>query len=122
MEMARSLPLAVFRCRLFLMPRPRRLIRAQCVAAWVCAFSLVLVLANRFPRIAGCDETSWVLAAPSHITAKVMAKDFFVLPPPAAVRILLPRSVPLRIEAPDEQPLVSTSLDNRLFTRPPPSA
>ena len=107
---------------LLLIPRPRRLTRVQCAAAWVCALSLVLVLANRFPRIAGCDETSWVPSAPSRITAKVMAKGFFVLQPPVAVRILLPRSVPLRIEAPEEQPLVSIALDKRLFTRPPPSA
>ena len=50
-----------------------------------------------------------------------MAKDFFVLQPPAAVRILLPRSVPLRIEVSEERPPVSLALDNRLFTRPPPS-
>jgi hypothetical protein len=105
-----------------LIARPRHLTRVQCAAIWICAFSLVLVLANRFPRIEGNQQTSWVPSVPSHITAKVMAKDFFVLPPPAAVKILLPRFVPLRIEAPDEHPLVSISLDNRLFTRPPPFA
>jgi len=50
-----------------------------------------------------------------------MAKDFFVLPPPPTGRILLDRSAPLRIEISEEHPLVSLALDNRLFTRPPPS-
>jgi hypothetical protein len=105
-----------------LITRPRRLTRVQCAAVWVCAFSLVLALANRFPRMECNEGTSWVPSAPSHMTAKVMAKDFFVLQPPSAGRILLPRSVPLRIDIREEQPLVSISLDNRLFTRPPPSA
>jgi len=103
-------------------PRPRLLTRIQCVAAWICAISLVAVLANRFPRYSPCDDTSWVPASPSHLTAKVMAKEFFVLQPPAAARILLPRSVPLCVEEYAESPPVSTPLDNRLFTRPPPSA
>ena len=104
-----------------LIARPRRLTRVQCAAVWICAFSLVLVLANRFPRIEGNQQASWVLSAPSHITAKVMAKDFFVLPPPATGKISLPRTVPLQIETQKQMPLVSICLDNRLFTRPPPS-
>lgn len=104
-----------------LTPRSFRPTSVQCVMVWFCAFSLVLVLANRFPRSSGFDETSWVSSAPSHLTARVMAKDFFVFQPPAAVRILLPRSVPLRIEVSEERPLVSLVLVNRLFTRPPPS-
>jgi len=104
-----------------LITRPHRLTRIQCAAVWVCAFSLVLLLANRFPPIAGNGENSWVPSAPSHITAKVMAKDFFVLEPPPAARILLPRSVPSQVETREEHPLVSISLDNRLFTRPPPA-
>ena len=105
-----------------LITRPRRLTRVQCAAVWVCAFSLILVLANRFPRIQGNEETSWVPSAPSHMTAKVMAKDFFVLPLPPTGKILLPRSVPSRIETREEHPAFSISLDNRLFTRPPPAA
>jgi hypothetical protein len=101
---------------------PRRLTRVQRAAAWFCAFSLVLVLANRFPRIEGNEESSWVPSTPSHMTAKVMAKDFFVLQPPPTGRILLPRYVVARIEAREARPLVSVSLDNRLFTRSPPAA
>jgi hypothetical protein len=56
------------------------------------------------------------------MTAKVMAKDFFVLPLPPTGKILLPRSVPSRIETREEDPAFSISLDNRLFTRPPPAA
>jgi len=104
-----------------LLTRPRRVTRVQCAAAWICAFSLVLVLANRFPRIEGNQQTSWVPSAPSHITAKVMAKEFFVLPPPAIGKISLPRTVPQQIETQRQLPLVSICLDNRLFTRPPPA-
>jgi len=104
-----------------LIARPRRLTRVQCAAVWLCAFSLVLVLANRFPRIEGNQQTSWVPSAPSHITAKVMAKDFFVLPAPATGEISLPRTLPLQIETQRQLPPVSICLDNRLFTRPPPS-
>jgi hypothetical protein len=106
---------------LVITPRPLRLTRIHCVAAWICAISLVIVLANRFPRMEGSDGSSWVPSAPSHITAKVMAEDFFVLQSPSAVRILLPRSVPVRIEVSEELPVVSILLDNRLFTRPPPA-
>jgi hypothetical protein len=105
-----------------LIPRTCRLGRVQCAAAWVCAFSLVLVLANRFPRIEGNEETSWVAPAASHMTAKVMAKDFFVLPPPPTGSILLPRFVPLRIETREGHFVVSMPMDNRLLTRPPPSS
>ena len=103
-------------------PRSLRLTRIQCVAVWFFAFSLVLVLANRFPRGSGFDETSWVPSAPSHLTAKVMAKEFFVLQSPAAVRVLLHRPVSLPVEIYAERPTVSIAPDNRLFTRPPPSA
>jgi len=105
-----------------LITRPRRLTRVQCAAVWICAFSLVLALANRFPRMEGNEGTSWVPSAPSHMTAKVMAKDFFVLQPPPTGTILLPRCIPSRTETREEHPLVSISLDNRLFTRPPPAA
>jgi len=103
-------------------PRLRRLTRIQCVAAWICAISLVVVLVNRFPRYSPCEGISWVPSSSSHMTAKVMAKDFFVLPPPATDRILLPHSAPVRVEISEERPLTSNVLDNRLFTRPPPSA
>jgi hypothetical protein len=55
------------------------------------------------------------------MTAKVMAKDFFVLQPPAAARILLPRYVPMRVEIFEERSVASIALDNSLFIRPPPA-
>jgi hypothetical protein len=99
---------------------PRRPALMHSATVWVCACSLIVVLANRVPRIPR-NETSWIASAPSQMIAKVLAKDFFVLHPPAARSILLPRSVPLRIEAREVHPIVSTALDNRLLTRPPPS-
>ena len=105
-----------------LIPRLRRLTLIQGLAAWICALSLVVVLANRFPRYSSCDETSWVPSSSSHMTAKVMTKDFFVLQAPAAGRILFHRSAPVRVEISEERPLTSKVLGNRLFTRPPPSA
>lgn len=56
------------------------------------------------------------------MTAKVLAKDFYVLLPPASGAIALLRSIPSPLETREEHPIVSISLDNRLFTRPPPSA
>ena len=105
-----------------IMARPRRLTRVHCAAVWLCAFSLVLVLANRFPRNSSYNETSWVLSAPSQIVAKVLAKDFFLLLPPASGAITLIRSAPSPLALSEENPIVSISLDTRLFTRPPPSA
>jgi hypothetical protein len=105
-----------------LITRPRRLTRVQCAMVWVCSFSLVLVLANRFPQTTANKETSWVPSTPSHITAKVMVKDFFLLQPPPAARILLPHAISSPIKTREEHPLASIPLDNRLFTRPPPSA
>ena len=105
-----------------LIPRPRRLTRVQCAVLWICAVSLVIVLANRVPRIPGCEETSWVPSAPSQITAKVLAKDFFVLLPPPSGAIELPHRDPSPLELREGNPIVSISLDNRFFTRPPPSA
>lgn len=104
-----------------LIPHPRRLTRAQCAVVWICVFSLIVVLANRFPRIPVCQGTSWVPSAPSQITAKVLSKDLFVLPPPASGAIALVHSAPSLLELPEENPIVSISLDNRLYTRPPPS-
>jgi hypothetical protein len=105
-----------------LMSRSRRLTRAQCAVVWICVFSLIIVLANRVPRIPGCEETAWVPSAPSQMTAKVLCKDFFVLLPPASGTIALVHSAPSPLELREEDPIVSISLDNRLFTRPPPSA
>jgi hypothetical protein len=56
------------------------------------------------------------------MTAKVMAKDFFVLQPPASGAIALLHSTPSPLETREAYPFVSIFLDNPLFTRPPPSA
>jgi hypothetical protein len=104
-----------------LMAPPRRLTCMRSAVVWLCAFSLIVVLANRVPRIPG-NETCWVPSAPSQMTAKVLAKDFYVLLPPASGAIALLRSIPSPLETREEHPIVSISLDNRLFTRPPPSA
>jgi len=103
-----------------LMARPCRLTRVQCAVVWICAFALILVLANRFPRIPICQVTSWVPSTPSHITAKVLSKDLFVLPP-ACGAIKLLHWAPSPVELREEHPIVSISLDNRLYTRPPPA-
>jgi hypothetical protein len=106
----------------FLIPRPCRPTRVQSALVWVCALSLVIVLASHVPRILGNEETSWVPSAPSQITAKVLSKDFFVLLPPASGAIALLHLALSPLELREENPIVSISLDNRLFTRPPPSA
>ena len=102
-----------------LTPRPRRLTLAQCAIVWICVFALVVVLVSRFPRIPVCQVASWVPSAPSQITAKVLSKDLFVLPP-ACAAIKLLRSAPSPVKLREEHPIVSIALDNRLFTRPPP--
>jgi hypothetical protein len=79
-----------------------------------------VVLANRFSRIPGNEETSWVPSTPSQITAKVLSKDFFVLLPPVSNTITLVHSIPSPLELCEQRPVVSIFLNNSLFTRPPP--
>ena len=105
---------------LLLMPRACRLTRAQYVVVWMCAFALIIVLANRFPRIPVCQVASWVPSAPAQTTAKVLSKDLFVLPPACGAFKLL-HWAPSPVELREEHPIVSISLDNRLYTRPPPA-
>ena len=81
-----------------------------------------IVLANRFPRISVSDTTSWVPSAPSQMTAKVLAKDFYVLLPSASGAVTPLRPIPSPLENREEHPVFSIPLDNCLFTRPPPSA
>jgi hypothetical protein len=102
-----------------LIPRPRHPALVHQVVVWVCACSLIVVLANRVPRIPG-NEICWVTSAPSEMTTKLVAKDLFMLHPPAARSLSLPRSLPVRVEAHEERLIVFASLDNRLLTRPPP--
>ena len=86
---------------------------------WLCVFSLLFALASRVPRFAG-DETSWVRSAPPHVTAKLLAKDFYLLQAPRSGILIPLRVVPLRDRVKEAWPLFSVFLDNRLYTRPPP--
>jgi hypothetical protein len=104
-----------------LMKRSRRRTCVRCAVVWFCAVSLVVVLANRVPRFPA-NETSWVPSAPSQVTAKVLAKDFYVFLPPASGAITLLRSIPSRLDTREEHPIFSIPLDSCLFTRPPPFA
>jgi len=88
---------------------------------YLCAFSLLFVLANRVPRFPR-SETSWVRSVPPQMTAKLLAKDFYLLQPPAAGILTHLRSIPVRIAAEEQRPLFPVSLDNRLYTRPPPTS
>jgi hypothetical protein len=96
--------------------------RLQGATAWFCALALVIVLANRVPRISISDDARWVPSTPSQMTAKILAKDFFVLLPPASGAITLVHAAPSPVELSEENPIVFIFLDNRLFTRPPPTA
>jgi len=88
---------------------------------WLCAFSLLIVLANRVPRFPR-SEASWVRSAPPQMTAKLLAKDFYLLRPPTSGVFTLPRAIPIRSVAKEAWPLISVFLDNCLYTRPPPSS
>jgi hypothetical protein len=88
----------------------------------LCASSLLVVLANRVPRFPR-SETSWVRCVPPQITAKLLVKGLYLLPPPASALFALERSIPaVLIAAHEARPLVPVSLDNRLYTRPPPTS
>ena len=89
------------------------------VALWLCVFSLLFALASRVPRFAG-DKTSWVRSAPPHVTAKLLAKDFYLLQAPLSGLVLPARVVPPRSSVKEAWPLSPVFLDNRLYTRPPP--
>ena len=89
------------------------------VALWLCVFSLLFAVASRVPRFAG-DATSWVRSAPPHVTAKLLAKDFYLLQAPRSGILIPLRVVPLRDRVSEAWPPFSVFLDNRLHTRPPP--
>ena len=101
---------------------PSRVTYVQRAVTCVCVLSLILVLANRVPRIPSCERTLWVPSVASQITARVVAKDFFVLLPPATGSVALLQWPPSLLVLRERSPLASISLDNRLFTRPPPGA
>lgn len=88
---------------------------------WLCGFSLLFALASRVPRFSG-TETSWVRAAPPHITAKILAKDLYLLQAPLSGILTPPRVTLIRKLVKETQAPFAVSLDNRLYTRPPPAA
>src|SRR5208337_209791 len=98
-----------------------RLSYGRGLVLWLCAFSLLIVLANRVPRFPR-SETSWVRSVPPQVTAKLLAKDFYLLQPPASGIFTLLRSIPVPSAAEEVRPLFPVSLDNRLYTRPPPTS
>lgn len=61
-------------------------------------------------------------SAPPQMTAKLLAKDFYLLQPPASGIFTLLRAVPIRSVAKEAWPLLAVFLDNRLYTRPPPTS
>lgn len=98
----------------------RRLSCWRAVLPWLCAFSLLVVLANRVPRFPG-SETSWVRGDPPQMTAKLLAKDFYLLQPPASGIFTQLCSIPVRKAREESRPHFPLFLDNRLYTRPPPT-
>jgi len=63
----------------------RRISHARTLTLCLCTLSILIVLANRVPRFSpSCIEASWVRAVPAEITAKILAKDFYLLQPAPA--------------------------------------
>lgn len=88
---------------------------------WICAFSLLVVLANRVPRFPG-SELSWVPSVSSQVTVKLLAKEFFLLQPPESDIFTPLRSILVRKRAEELNAVFPAPLDNCLYTRPPPTA
>jgi hypothetical protein len=86
----------------------------------LCAFSLLIAVANRVPRFSR-TETSWVQSVPLQMTAKLLARDFYLLPPPASGIFTLLLSIPVVKVAEESRPVFPIFLDNCLYTRPPPT-
>ena len=60
----------------------RRISHARTLILCLCTLSLLIVLANRVPRFSPSGmETSWVRAVPTEITAKILAKELYLLQP-----------------------------------------
>jgi hypothetical protein len=85
----------------------------------MCAFALIIVWPIGFPQIPVCQVASWVPSAPSQTTAKVLSKDLLCCA--AGASAIKGASLgSARSNCAEEHPIISISLDNRLFTRPPP--
>lgn len=118
---------ATFRLAGLQMSRADRTAGGRCLYSWrglvlwVCAFSLLFALASRVPRFKG-SEVSWVRATPPQMTAKILAKDFYLLQAPASGILTRPRLILIRKLVKETRPPFAVFLDNRLYTRPPPTA
>jgi hypothetical protein len=89
----------------------------------LCAVCLLIVLANRVPRFSpSYTETSWVRAIPSQTIAKVLAKEFYLLPLPRRERLTLLAKDGFYKTPEQPQAMFLTFWDDRLFTRPPPAS
>ncbi|MGB7845692.1 MAG: hypothetical protein WBL63_08770 [Candidatus Acidiferrum sp.] len=55
------------------------------------------------------------------MTAKLLAKDIYLLQPPASGFFTFLRTILIWKAAEEERPVLATSLDNSLYTRPPPT-
>lgn len=99
----------------------RRLSSWRGVLLWLCAFSLLVVLANRVPHFPG-NELSWVPSVSSQATVKLLAKEFFLLQPPESDIFTPLRPILVRKQAEELSPVFPAPLDNCLYTRPPPTA
>lgn len=98
----------------------RRLPYWRGLVLWLCAVSLLIALASRVPRFSE-SETSWVQSGSPQMTAKLLAKDIYLLQPPASGFFTFLRTILIWKAAEEERPVLATSLDNSLYTRPPPT-
>jgi hypothetical protein len=79
-----------------------------------------MILAIRVPRFPD-TQLSWVGSVPPHITAKLLAKDFYLLLPAISGVSVLLLSIPLQRAVEHASPFF-VFLDGRLYSRPPPTA
>ena len=100
----------------------RRISHARMLTLCLCTLSLLIVLANRVPRFSpSCMEASWVRAVPAEMTAKILAKDFYLLQPAPAEDFATVTTKRIGKIA-EHAELVRAISDDRLFTRPPPAS
>jgi hypothetical protein len=96
---------------------------ARTLTLCLCTVSLLIVLANRVPRFSPSGiETSWVRAVPAEITAKILAKNFYLLPPSPAEDFATVTTKRIGKIAEHAEPVRTAISDDRLFTRPPPAS
>lgn len=97
-----------------------RFLSCRDLLVWTCAVALLAVLASRVPHIPSRDLT-WNGNGPPQMTAKILAKDFFLLLTPAPILSATKISIRLPYATEDSKAPV-VFLDQRLHSRPPPVA